>query len=122
MRRFIIVQLLMLALCVTSAFGDESHSPTKPADLEALVKSLTAKLVDLEKRLAAVEEENKSLREAIVQPRVHVIQAPQQKDQDQPKFRLLKHTEIGVPFDVERAMLGDKARLRAYEPDVFPKR
>jgi cell division protein FtsB len=117
MKPLLFVLAMMLVCFASSAFSNDAPAPQKAADLEEQVKSLSAKLEALEKRLATLEAENEKLREAIANPRVHVIQAPQRQKQERPKFHLLNHTELGIPWDVERAMIGGAREQNLLQQD-----
>jgi hypothetical protein len=98
MKPFIFVSVVALIFVASSAFSGDTPVPAKPVDQMEQIKLLLAKIESLEKRIAALEEENRTLRQ----------------DLD----RLTAFTEIGVPIDVERAMIGD-GMLRSNQSRQF---
>ena len=93
MKSFLAVSLVIFVLIASSAFSSDTPAPARAGDQAEQIK-LLAKIEKLEKRMAALEKENKEIRH---------------------EFNLLtSYTEIGVPLDVERAMMipSPKAALR----------
>ena len=94
MKSFLAVSLVIFVLIASSAFSSDTPAPARAGDQAEQIKLLLAKIEKLEKRMAALEKENKEIRH---------------------EFNLLtSYTKIGVPLDVERAMMipSPKAALR----------
>ena len=85
MRRFWIAILMALAFCVLRDESGAAPAALKPVDEAAQIQLLAAKLEELEKRISDLEVENQKLQENL--------------------HRLTMFTELGIHFDVERAMM-----------------
>lgn len=90
MRPISCVAVLAISILASSAMSDNPLAPMPPLTKEAQIKKVMAKMDEIDKKIAELQQE---------------------REWAEMEFRnLTMFTDIGVHFDIERAMMGDAYR------------
>ena len=87
MRSITCVAVLAITLVASSAVSDNPFAPEPPPNKAARINKLLARMDEIDKKIAELQKE---------------------KENAELEFRnLTMFTDIGIHFDIERAMMGD---------------